>query len=72
MLQSNHLSLRSLRQAPSRQTSEAQLEKQRSQSQMSSMSSLDALREALPTSLSSNKRAIINRLIDLYEQGAVG
>ncbi|MDX2243603.1 MAG: hypothetical protein NW224_23230 [Leptolyngbyaceae cyanobacterium bins.302] len=72
MLQSNHLSLESLHQAASSVTTEARPSGQRSQNQVGSARSLEALRESLPANLSSNKRAIISRLIDLYEQGAVG
>lgn len=71
MLQSNHLSLRSLHQVASHPSSEVTFQGQRSQSQTPARS-LEALREALPNTLSANKRAVINRLIDLYEQGAVG
>lgn len=45
---------------------------QRSQSQAASPQSIESLYESLPAEISANKRAIINRLIALHEQGASG
>jgi len=71
MLQSNHLPLRSLQKRTSNFRSGSNPTVQRSQVVTTSSQALEALYESLPENLSANKRAMINRLVALYEQGAL-
>lgn len=73
MLQSNHLSLRSHRHdAPGTSTLSAQFAQRSQKNYVVANRTLEALCDSLPTNLSPNKRAMINRLVALYEQGALG
>jgi ferritin-like metal-binding protein YciE len=70
MLHSNQLSLRSLTQATPSPASENRFRSQRTQTQVQSQK-IEALVGSLPENLSANKRAVIDRLVALYEQGAL-
>lgn len=71
MLQTHHLSLRSLQRHASGKPATFPQAVQRSQVGAPSNRSLEALCDSLPENLSPNKRAMINRLVALYEQGVV-
>lgn len=71
MLHSNQLSLRSLTQPASSPASENRSRSQRSEIPAPNRN-IEALIGSLPENLSANKRAVIDRLVALYEQGALG
>lgn len=71
MLQTNPLSLSSLRRGSVSVHPASYKQTQRSQVATPSNRSLEALCESLPADLSANKKAMINRLVALYEQGAL-
>lgn len=72
MLQTNSLPLSSLRRGSVSTHSATYKKAQRSQAATPSNRSLEAFCESLPANLSANKKAMISRLVALYEQGALG
>lgn len=70
MLQSDHRPVRSLRAVPTA-VPPTGAESSTVEGRLSPIA-LAHLRQSLPDTLTSNKRAVINRLIALYEQQAIG
>jgi hypothetical protein len=70
MLQTNSLSLSSLRRGSVKVHPTPHKQAQRSQVAPPSNRSLETFCESLPADLSANKKAMINRLVALYEHGA--
>ncbi len=71
MLQSDHRPTRSLYAVPATTPQKAAVSSQHLERSLSP-AALEQLRHALPETLTANKRAVINRLIALHEQGAIG
>lgn len=71
MLQTHSLALNSLHRPLVGRRPAAPQPAPRSQVVQPSHRSLEALCESLPNDLSANKKAMINRLVSLYEQGAL-
>lgn len=72
MLQTHSLALNSLHRPLLGSRPVAPKPAPRSQVVRPSQRSLEAVCESLPSDLSANKKAMINRLVALYEQGALG
>ena len=71
MLQSDHRPTRSLYAVPTSVPPKGDVPSNHTGRSLSP-AALDDLRNSLPDTLTTNKRAVINRLIALYEQGAIG
>jgi len=71
MLQAN-LQLQSLDQRSPQMRPASSQQAQRSQYRTAPTMSLESVCESLPANLSANKRAVINRLVALHQQGLLG